>query len=43
MEHKQNAIFEGTDNPEGFRVSTDYYKNSSGINPFFLNNNRVYY
>ena len=43
MEHKQKAIFESTDKPEGFRVSTDCYKNASGIHNLFFNNNRVYY
>jgi hypothetical protein len=43
MEHKQNAIFEGTDNPEGFRVSKDCYKNASAIHNLFFNNTHVYY
>ena len=43
MEHKDNTIFQGTDNPIGFKVSTNFYQNSVLIHNLFFNNNRVYY
>jgi hypothetical protein len=43
LEQKENAIFEGTDNPEGFNVSTDFYENYFEIPHLIFNNNSVYY